>query len=106
MKKQTVRITDKALSDLEEIYNYIAYQLKSPENAIGQYDRIAEAILRLEIFPERIRIMESEPENTMGLRQLLCDNFSIIYVIKENSVIVTRILYSASDINNRLLDNK
>lgn len=27
--------TDKALADMEEIYNYIAIQLQAPENAIG-----------------------------------------------------------------------
>ena len=35
MKQYTVRITDKALADMEEIYNYIAIQLKAPENAMG-----------------------------------------------------------------------
>lgn len=36
---------------MEEIYNYIAIQFRSPENAIGQYNRIAEAI---EGFPYHV----------------------------------------------------
>ena len=40
MKQYKVQITDKALADMEEIYNYIAIQLQAPENAIGQYNRI------------------------------------------------------------------
>ena len=104
MKQYTVQITDKALADMEEIYTYIAEQLFAPENAIGQYNRIAEAIQNLNVFPERVRIMESEPEHTMGLRQLPIDNFSVFYVIEDSRVVVTRVLYSASDISRRLLE--
>ncbi len=104
MKQYTVQITDKALADMEEIYIYIAEQLLAPENAIGQYNRIAETIQNLNVFPERVRIMESEPEHTMGLRQLPIDNFSVFYVIEDNKVVVTRVLYSASDISRRLLE--
>lgn len=105
MKQYTVQITDRALADMEEIYTYIAEQLQAPENAMGQYNRIAEAIQKLNMFPERVRIMESEPENKMGFRQLPVDNFSVFYVIKEERVIVTRVLYSASDISRRLLES-
>lgn len=104
MKQYTVQITDKALADMEEIYTYIAEQLLAPENAIGQYNRIAEAIQNLNVFPERVRIMESEPEHAMGLRQLPIDNFSVFYVIEDNRVVVTRVLYSASDISRKLLE--
>jgi len=102
MKQYKVQITDKALADMEEIYNYIAIQLQAPENAIGQYNRIAEAIEGLTVFPERVKLMESEPEGTMGLRQLVVDNYSAFYVIENERVIVMRVLYSASDIGTRL----
>lgn len=45
MKRYTVQITDKVLAD--NIYVYIAEQLFAPENAIGQYNRIAEAMQNL-----------------------------------------------------------
>ena len=51
MKQYVVRITDRALADMEEIYHYIAIQLQAPENAMGQYNRIAEAIEELYVFP-------------------------------------------------------
>jgi plasmid stabilization system protein ParE len=104
MQQYSVQITDKALEDMEEIYIYIAEQLQAPENAMGQYNRIAEAIQKLTVFPERVRIMESEPEHTIGLRQLSIDNFSVFYVIEDDMVTVTRVLYSASDISKRLLE--
>lgn len=105
MKQFTVQITDKALADMEEIYNYIATQLKAPENAMGQYNRIAEAIEGLHVFPERAKLMESEPERIMGLRQLVVDNYSVFYVIEDRQVIVTRVLYSAMDISRILLED-
>lgn len=104
MKQYTVQITDTALADMEEIYNYIAIQLQAPENAMGQYNRIAEAIEGLSMFPERVRLMESEPERMIGLRQLAVDNYSAFYVIENEKVIVTRVLYSASNIEKRLLE--
>ncbi len=87
---------------MEEIYNYIAIQLQAPENALGQYNRIAKAIEGLNMFPERIRLMESAQERAMGLRQLAVDNYSVFYVIEDERVIVMRVLYSASDIEMRL----
>jgi plasmid stabilization system protein ParE len=105
MKQYKVQITDKALADMGEIYNYIAIQLQAPENAIGQYNRIAKAIEELNIFPEKVKLMESEPERTMGLRQLVIDNYSAFYVIKDMKVIVIRVLYSAMDISRRLLED-
>lgn len=105
MKYYAVKITDKALADMEDIYEYIALRLQVPDNAMGQYNRIAEAIEGLNTFPERVRVMDSQPERTMGLRQMPVDNYSIFYVIKEEQVIVVRVLYSASDISRRLLED-
>lgn len=105
MKQYVVRITDRALADMEEIYNYIAIQLQAQENAMGQYNRIAEAIEGLNVFPERVKLVESEPERIMGLRQLVIDNYSVFYVIEDIDVIVTRVLYTAMDISRRLLED-
>ena len=102
MKRYVVEITDEALTNMEQLYNHIAYVLQAPENAMGQYNRIADEILKLDILPERFRIMDSEPEHSRGLRRMPVDNYSVFYVIRENRVIVTDVLYSASDIEKRL----
>lgn len=81
MKQYVVRITDSALADMEEIYNYIAIQLQAPENAMGQYNRIAETIEGLNVFPERVKLVESEPERIMGLRQLVTCKESVVNII-------------------------
>ena len=102
MKQYKVEITKEALQDMEDIYNYIANELLSPENAIGQYNRIAGEILRLDMFPEKFKVLESEREKKRELRRLVVDNYSVFYVINEDRVIVTNVLYSASDIEKRL----
>ena len=61
MEKRIVEITQTALDDMEEIYDYIADVLLAAENAMGQYNRIADAILTLESNPERCPVFEAEP---------------------------------------------
>ena len=73
-----------------------------PDTAMGQYNRIAEAIQSLNILPERCALVESEPERTQGLRQMLVDNYSVFYIVGEDAVSVARVLYSASDLVRRL----
>ena len=36
MKQYSVKITAKALDDMESIYNYIAHELQVPDTAMGQ----------------------------------------------------------------------
>ena len=61
---------------------------------MGQYNRIAEAIQSLNILPERCALVESEPERTQGLRQMLVDNYSVFYIVGEDAVSVC-LLYTS-----------
>ena len=51
MKKYVVAITDDALADMKALYTYIAVDLMAPDNSMGQYNRIAEAILMYGLEP-------------------------------------------------------
>ena len=102
MEQYKVEITKEALQDMEDMYNYIALELLSSENAMGQYNRIADEILTLDTFPQRYRIMDSEPEKQMELRRMIVDNYSVFYTIRADKVIVADVLYTASDIEVRL----
>ena len=79
MEKWTVEITQTALDDMEGIYDYIAFFWQR-RNAMGQYDRIADAILTLESNPERCPVFEVDPDK----------------------VTVTDVLYGASNVHARL----
>ena len=90
---------------MEEIYDYIAMRLQAPENALGQYNWIADAIEKLDVFPERVRVMESEPEHTMGFKAITCRQLFCILCNQRRIWIVTRVLYGASDISRRLIQD-
>ena len=53
-------------------------------------------------LPERCALVESEPERTQGLRQMLVDNYSVFYLVGEDTVSVAHVLHSASDLMRRL----
>lgn len=104
MKVYDIEITNKADKDMDSIYTYIAYELLEPVTAAKQYDRIADAILTLDIMPDRIKIMDSEPAHSRGLRPLLVDNYTVLYKIESDTVFIVRVLYSTSDISARLAE--
>ncbi|MEE0410588.1 MAG: type II toxin-antitoxin system RelE/ParE family toxin, partial [Clostridia bacterium] len=54
----SVKITNEANNDLRSIYEYIAFELKSIENAIGQLERLEQSILKLSEMPERYKQYE------------------------------------------------
>ena len=102
MKKYTVNITDEALADMEALYNYIAFKLLAPGNAIGQYNRIADAILSLDEYPNRFELFESEPEHSWGMHKMVVDNYLVCYIVADDTGTVTDVLYGASDVHYRL----
>ncbi len=104
MGKYEVRIAEEALRDMTEIYRYIAVDLLAPENAIRQYNRLADAILSLELFPERYTLFETEPEHSHGMRKMVVDNYLICYIVDSEIVTVTDVLFGASNIHTRLLE--
>lgn len=102
MDRYVVDITYEALADMEALYDHIAKKLLAPENAMGQYNRIADAILTLDTFPDRFGIFEGEPEHSLGIHRMMADNYLVCYVIDPGVVTVTDVLYGASDVHKRL----
>lgn len=100
----TVEISEQADNDLRAIYEYIAFELLSPENAIGQLDRLEKAIISLEKMPERYQRYEKEPWHGRGLRIFLVDNYVVCYIADTEKCIVTviRVMYGGRDIERQL----
>ena len=102
MDRYIVDITDDALADMEALYEYIAKKLLAPENAMGQYNRIADAILTLDTYPDRFGLFDSEPEHSLGIHKMIVDNYLVCYVIDPGTVTVIDVLYGASDVHKKL----
>jgi addiction module RelE/StbE family toxin len=83
-----VEISSKAARDIEAIYRHIAFNKLSPENAKEQADRIKEAILKLDTFPQSHQERMKGIYAGKGYRQLIIDNYIAIYEIKEQKKIV------------------
>lgn len=102
MTEYTIVLSDQASKDMTDIYEYIKNTYNAPQTAIGQFNRIATTINTLRVFPERIKPMNSPYCKSKRLRQLLVDNYSIIFTIQLQKVFVVRVLYSSSNIDSKL----
>lgn len=56
-----VQLTETAENDLRGIFEYIAFDLQSIQNAAGQLDRLEQSIISLNHMPERFRVYEKSP---------------------------------------------
>ena len=99
-----VEVSQQADSDLRGIFEYIAFELQSPQNASGQLDRLEEQILSLDTMPERYRKYEKEPWKSRGLRVLPVDNYVVLYIPDSDKKVVTilRVMYTRRDIDHQL----
>ncbi len=99
-----IKISAQADNDLRNVYEYIAYELQSPENASEQLDRLEESILSLDQMPERFRAYEKEPWHSRGLRIMPVDNYCVLYIpdVKNALVTIIRVMYGGRDIDEQL----
>ena len=94
MDKYQVKINPKAISELDYIYNYIAIEKSASENARAQINRIKNAILGLDTFPESHQV-RTEGRYAGKYRQLLIDNYIVIFRIDELHKIVDLVVTSS-----------
>lgn len=96
--------TDQADADLRGIYEYIAFELLSLDNAVRQLERLEEHIVGLEEFPEKFSHYEKEPWHSRGLRVMPVDNYLVFYIPDKDAGIVTviRVMYAGRDVDSQL----
>lgn len=96
--------TEQAEADLRGIFEYIAFELLSPDSAAGQLDRLERKIISLENYPEKFRYYEQEPWHSRGLRVMPVDNYLVFYIPdKDNGVVtVIRVMYAARNVEDQL----
>ena len=92
-----VEIADAAYQDLRDIYAYIAFELRSPEDARNVLRRILSEIAILDEMPNRFRPYPREPLASQGVRVMDVGNYCVYYVARDEVVSVGRILYSHRD---------
>ena len=100
MDKYKVKVSPRAIRELDHIYEYIAREKLAPQNAKGQVDRIKESILSLDIFPQSHQERNEGRYAGKGYRQLLIDNYIAIFRIDEQckTVYVITIQYQGRNL--------
>lgn len=100
MDKYEVMLYPKAFQDIDDIYAYIAYEKKVPENVKGRTDRIWEAIRELEVFPEAHQDRVVGRYAGKGYKQLIVDNYIAVYKIdgSNKKVYVVTVQYQGRNI--------
>ncbi len=90
------------------IFEYIAYELQSVQNAAAQLARLEENICALDRMPERYRRYEKEPWYSRGWRVMPVDHYCVFYTPDHDRKIVniTRVLYGGRDIETVLADHE
>ena len=103
-KEFKVLITETAAQDLRGIYEYIAYELLSPDTAEGQFARLENAVMSLKRFPERFARYGREPWKTLGLRFMPVDSYIVFYLpeTEKFEVAVLRVMYGERDVGGQL----
>lgn len=98
MDKYDVKLLSAAYRNLDEIYEYIATELNAEESAIDLIDQLEEAVLSLEIMPQRGARCRVGAYANKGYCQLFGKDFTIVYRINETKkqVIVVTVRYSKS----------
>lgn len=99
MDNYSVKLMSRALRDLDKIYDYIAHTLVEPGTALKLVERIENAIFSLETMPYRCPERRRGAYAYRGYRQLLVENYTVIYRIQESEkqVIVVTVRYSSSE---------
>lgn len=99
MDKYTVKISPQAYDDLDQIFEYIAFELQAPETALSLIDLIEEEVLSLDEMPQRGAERKVGIYANRGYRQLFIKNFTVVYRIQENTktVIVITVRYTPSE---------
>ena len=99
MDKYDVKLTSRAVRDIDKIYAYISNSLLAPEAALKLVEKLEEAIFSLDTMPYRCVERKTGAYAYRGYRQMIVKNYTVIFRINEaeKKVIIVTIRYSPSN---------
>ncbi len=95
MRKNVVNITDTAFQDIENVHDYIAYELFEPITADKYIRGIYNAIKHLSIYGASVAVSEKESlllQYGLTVRNINYKKMAIIYTVENNIIIIQRIM--------------
>ena len=105
MLRQKFKLTfiDLFEEDLNEIVDYITYQLKNPDAATKLVYDIEKAIYHRLEMPLSFAPVQSAKERKQTYYRINVRNFSVFYVVINDTMEVRRVLYSRRNIDDLLI---
>lgn len=92
-KEYKLRYLRLALTDLQDIIDYVSNELTAPDAANDLLDKFDEAIARLELFPFSGPIARNMNGLKDEYRSLVVENYIVFYVVLDNIVEIRRVLH-------------
>lgn len=89
----TLRITENAYQNIDDIAEYLAYIQHQPLNAIKVIDAIFLMFEKIAFNPYQFKECQELKTSTKIYRMVACKNWLIIYKIKSTAVIILGIIY-------------
>lgn len=91
----SLRISENALQNIDDVTGYIAYIKHQPLTAIRVGDKIFQTIDRIEKNPLAFRECWEIPTKTKIYRQAVCMSWLIIYKIKAYQIVILGIVHTS-----------
>jgi len=85
--------------DLEEITDYITFELYSTDSAINLVNRIEKAILERQSCPLSFEPFQSTRKRKHPYYRIYVNNFTVYYVIINDVMEVRRVLYKGRNVH-------
>ena len=101
-KKYEIKYSELFYKDLDSIMNYIKYELENIEAARKLFDKIIEEISNRAYNPEAYERYYSIKKRKNTYYRIYVKNYTIFYVVKENTIEVRRIIYSKCNLKNMI----
>ena len=95
MRKNLVKISEAALRDIENVHDYIAYELCEPVTADKYVRGIYDAIKHLSLYGTRVAVSERDfllSQYGPTVRNINHKKMAVIYTVEDNEIIIQRIV--------------
>ena len=79
-KEYTVRMTDYALEQMQEIQRYITFSLAAPDTASKWRERMKREMASLSRFPKRVPLTEEEPWHSEGVHKMVIGKHLVYFL--------------------------
>ena len=101
-RKYEIKYSDLFYTDLSSILNYIKYELENITAANNLFDEIMKEISNRAYNPESYEKYSSTRKRKDTYYRIYVKNYTIFYVVRNNTIEVRRILYSRRNLKDMI----